>query len=217
MPGFFSEFDFCGPNHGSCRPRWNFDRDLASWIMGGAGAKGGGGWRFRGGRFFEQGELKYVILQLLDEKPRHGYEVIKELEERAGGAYAPSAGTVYPTLQHLEDLGYASVATEESGKKVYSITEEGRRHLAERRGHVDDIFERLAQFGSAILSDSMGEVHRAFKDVARATYASGSRHYRDSDVVAKVAEILGKAARDVEAAVREASGKAKDTKSASDL
>ncbi len=72
MPGFFSDFD-CGP--GSGRPRWNFDRDIASWIMGGAGAKGGG-WRFRGGRFFEQGELKYVILQLLDEKPRHGYEII---------------------------------------------------------------------------------------------------------------------------------------------
>jgi DNA-binding PadR family transcriptional regulator len=167
--------------------------------MGGAGPKGG--WR-RAGRFFEQGELKYVILQLLDEKPRHGYEIIKELEERAAGAYAPSAGTVYPTLQLLEDLGYASVATEESGKKVYSITEEGRKHLADRRGHVDDIFERLAQFGSTILSDAMGDVHRAFKDVARATYASGARHYGDKEVVAKVAEILKKAARDVEEAVR---------------
>ncbi|MGQ0643183.1 MAG: PadR family transcriptional regulator [Gemmatimonadaceae bacterium] len=200
MPGFFS-FD-CDETH-RCRPRWSFDRDFAAWFMGGAGPKGGG-WRYRGGRFFEQGELKYVILQLLDEKPRHGYEIIKELEERAGGAYAPSAGTVYPTLQLLEDLGYASVATEEGGKKVYSITEEGRKHLADRRGHVDDIFERLTQFGTTILSDAMGEVHRAFKDVARATYASGSRHYGDRDVIAKVAEILGKAARDVEAVFRDA-------------
>lgn len=205
MPGFFSDFDFDGAHRGSCRPRWSFDRDFSAWFMGGGGPKGGGGWRYRGGRFFEQGELKYVILQLLDEKPRHGYEVIKELEERAGGAYAPSAGTVYPTLQLLEDLGYASVATEEGGKKIYSITEDGRRHLAERRGHVDDIFERLAQFGSAILSDAMGDVHRAFKDVARATYASGARHYGDRDVVAKVAEILKRAARDVEDVVRASS------------
>jgi DNA-binding PadR family transcriptional regulator len=201
MPGFF-DFDFCGPHQGSTRPRWSFDRDFANWFMGGAGPKGGG-WRFKGGRFFEQGELKYVILQLLDEKPRHGYEVIKELEERAGGAYAPSAGTVYPTLQLLEDLGFASVATEESGKKIYSITEEGRKHLAERRSHVDDIFERLAQFGSTFLSDAMADVHRAFKDVARATYASGARNYRDRDVVGKVAEILKQAARDIEATVRE--------------
>ena len=207
MPRFFS-FD-CDDSHpGSCRPRWSFDRDFAAWFSGAAGPKGGG-WRFKGGRFFEQGELKYVILQLLDEKPRHGYEIIKELEERAGGAYAPSAGTVYPTLQLLEDLGYASVTTEESGKKVYSITEEGRKHLADRRGHVDDIFERLAQFGSTILSDTMADVHRAFKDVARATYASGSRHYRDRDVITKVAEILGKTAREIEGVFGEASERGK--------
>lgn len=206
MPGFFADWDCCGPG-GSSRPRWSFDKDFANWFTGGAGPKGG--WRFRGGRFFEQGELKYVILQLLDEKPRHGYDIIKELEERAGGAYAPSAGTVYPTLQLLEDLGYASVSIEEGGKKIYSITEEGRRHLTERRSHVDDIFERLASFGATILSDSVADVHRAFKDVARATYASGSRHFRDSDVVAKVADILKKAARDVEEVVREASERPK--------
>jgi DNA-binding PadR family transcriptional regulator len=205
MPGFFS-FD-CDDSHRG-RPRWNFDRDFAAWFTGGAGPKGGG-WRFKGGRFFEQGELKYVILQLLDEKPRHGYEIIKELEERAGGAYAPSAGTVYPTLQLLEDMGYASVRTEEGGKKIYSITEEGRKHLADRRSHVDDIFERLAQFGSTILSDAMGDVHRAFKDVARATYASGSRHYRDREVINKVADILRKAADEVESVFKEAPDRAK--------
>jgi DNA-binding PadR family transcriptional regulator len=202
MAGFFSDFDFCGGQERHGRPRWSFDRDFAAWFMGGSGGGGKSGWRFRGGRVFEQGELKYVILQLLDEKPRHGYDIIKELEERAGGAYAPSAGTVYPTLQLLEDLGYASVATEDSGKKIYSITEEGRRHLSERRGHVDDIFERLAQFGSTFLSDAMADVHRAFKDVARATYASGAQRYRDADVATRVADILGKAAREVEEVLR---------------
>ncbi|HEY7569243.1 MAG TPA: PadR family transcriptional regulator, partial [Gemmatimonadaceae bacterium] len=121
----------------------------------------------------------------------------------AGGAYAPSAGTVYPTLQLLEDLGYASVATEEGGKKIYSITEEGRKHLADRRTHVDDIFERLAQFGATFLSDTMADVHRAFKDVARATYAHGGRHFRDNDVIKRVSEILKQAAKDIEDVIHE--------------
>src|ERR687894_127278 len=88
---------------------------------GGWGAFGPGG---RGGplgarppRVFERGDLKYVILRLLDEKPRHGYDIIKELEERFGGAYTPSAGSVYPTLTMLEDLGYARARAEDGGKR----------------------------------------------------------------------------------------------------
>src|SRR5262245_23159033 len=70
----------------------------------------------RGGRMFDQGDLKFVILKLLAEKPRHGYEIIKELEERSGGRYTPSAGTVYPTLTLLEDMGYATASAEAGGK-----------------------------------------------------------------------------------------------------
>ena len=199
----FGDFDFCDPDRHHARPRWSFDKEFSSWFMGGAGPRHG--WKWKGGRFFEQGELKYVILQLLDEKPRHGYDIIKELEERAGGGYSPSAGTVYPTLQLLEDLGYASVSTEEGGKKIYSITDEGRKHLADRRSHVDDIFEKLAQFGAAFLSDTVADVHRAFKDVARATYAHGGRHFRDRDVVEKVSEILKRAAQEIESIIHEGS------------
>jgi DNA-binding PadR family transcriptional regulator len=147
---------------------------------------------------FEQGDLKYVILQMLAEKPRHGYEIIKELEERSGGSYAPSAGTVYPTLTLLEDLGYASVATEEGGKKVYSITDEGRKYLEENKDAVDDIFERIADIGSSFLSESMMDVNRAFGHVARATYATAPWHARDKDVASKLKEILEDAARRIE-------------------
>src|SRR5262245_30800963 len=79
-------------------------------------------------RIFEKGDLKSVILQLLKEKPRHGYEVIRALEERFGGFYSPSPGAVYPTLQMLEDLGYTSVVSQD-GKKVYTITDEGLKFL----------------------------------------------------------------------------------------
>lgn len=89
-----------------------------------------------GPRMFERGYLKYALLELLQERPKHGYEMMKNLEERMGGFYAPSAGAVYPTLQLLEDRGWATSETVE-GKKVYTITDEGRAALAEaiaRRG-----------------------------------------------------------------------------------
>jgi DNA-binding PadR family transcriptional regulator len=81
---------------------------------------------------FGRGDLKYALLDLLQERPKHGYEMIKELESRAGGFYTPSAGAVYPTLQLLEDRGWVSVETTE-GKKVYAITDAGRQALKERR------------------------------------------------------------------------------------
>ena len=175
---------------------WGFDPSAAGWFWAGKGRGRGG--PFKGGRIFEQGDLKYVILQLLAEKPRHGYEVIKELEDRVGGSYAPSAGTIYPTLSLLEDLGYASVATEEGGKKVYSITDEGRRYLEENKSAVDEIFERIADIGSSFLGEPMMEVNRAFGRVARATYATAPWHSHDKDVVDKIREILDDAAHRID-------------------
>jgi DNA-binding PadR family transcriptional regulator len=80
---------------------------------------------------FGRGDLKYALLDLLQERPKHGYEMIKELESRAGGFYTPSAGAVYPTLQMLEDRGWVTAETTE-GKKVYAITDAGRQALTER-------------------------------------------------------------------------------------
>jgi DNA-binding PadR family transcriptional regulator len=187
----------CSPSSG--HRGWGFDPDFMGWFGGGRRGRGG---PFRGGRMFEQGDLKYVILQLLDEKPRHGYEIIKALEERFGGMYSPSAGTVYPTLTLLEDLGYASVAVEEGGKKIYSITDEGRAYLAQNRSAVDDIFERISEFGSTFLSDAFADVNRAFKDVAQATYRGTPRVFRDKEAVAKIRETLQRAAKEIDEIVR---------------
>ncbi len=92
----------------------------------------------RPSRIFEKGDLKYVILNLLKDKPSHGYEIIRAMEERFHGFYTPSAGSVYPTLQMLEDMGYVS-SSERDGKKVYTITEEGKKFLDEQQGVVDKI------------------------------------------------------------------------------
>jgi DNA-binding PadR family transcriptional regulator len=188
-------YSSCGPGRG--RRRGGF----GAWAFAGPEA-----WAFRrgfrGGRFFEQGDLKYVILQLLAEKPRHGYEIIKALEEKFGGAYAPSAGAVYPTLAMLEDLGYAVVTPEEGGKKVYAITEEGRKYLSENQGTVDDLFERIADIGSSFLSDGMRDVGKALGRVASATFAPPARYLDDPEVTRRVCEILEQARRDIEDAAR---------------
>ena len=160
------------------------------------GGRWGGGGPFRGaGRVFGQGDLRYVILQLLAEKPRHGYDIIKELEERFSGAYSPSPGTVYPTLAMLEDQGFA-VARNEEGKKVYEITDEGRRYLAENRTVVDDLFERIASVGASLFGEPMMEVHRAMRDVAAAVYAHAGQS-AEPDKLRRIREALDKAAREV--------------------
>jgi DNA-binding PadR family transcriptional regulator len=198
-----SGFYDCG-RHGAGRHGWGwaFDAGSGPWFWGGGGRGRRRGGPFRGGRMFEQGDLKYVILQMLAEKPRHGYEIIKELEERFGGAYAPSAGTVYPTLALLEDIGYASVSLEEGGKKVYSITDEGRKYLEDNKGAVEDIFERIADFGASFLSDSMMEVNRAFGRVARATYATAPWHTKDAELARKLREILDDTAKKIDELTR---------------
>ena len=187
----------CNPGRG--RGNWSFDPEFMSWFGGGRRGRGG---PFRGGRMFEQGDLKYVILQLLEEKPRHGYEIIKELEERFGGMYSPSAGTVYPTLTLLEDLGFASVSVEEGGKKTYAITDEGRAYLQQNKSAVDDIFERISELGSTFLSDAVMDVNRAIKNVAQATYRGAPRVFRDKEAVTKIRETLERAAREIEDIVR---------------
>lgn len=187
----------CGGGHGAGRGGWGwgFDPGAGAWFWGGHGRGRGGP---RRGRVFEQGDLKYVILKLLAEKPRHGYEIIKELEERFGGTYAPSAGTVYPTLALLEDLGYATVTPEEGGKKVYSITPAGEKYLEENKSAVEDIFERIQDFGTSFLSESMMDVNRAFGRLARATYTTVPWQSGDKSVTTALKEILERAAGEIE-------------------
>ncbi len=193
--------EHCGSRKGHGAGRggwgWGFDPGSGAWFWGGQGRGRGG--PFRRGRVFEQGDLKYVILRLLSEKPRHGYEIIKELEERFGGTYAPSAGTVYPTLALLEDLGYATVSPEEGGKKVFSITPDGEKYLEENKSAVEDIFERISSFGSSILSDSMMEVNKAFGRLARATYTTVPWQSNDKGVASELKRILEEAANAIEA------------------
>jgi DNA-binding PadR family transcriptional regulator len=191
----------CGPRDREGAGRgwdWRADPNFGAFFFGG-GHRRGGPWR--GGRMFEQGGLKFVILRLLDEKPRHGYEIIKELEERSGGRYTPSPGTVYPTLTMLEEMGFATATVEEGGKKVYAITDAGRQHLAENKGAVDEVIDRLALVGASIFGEQMRPAHEAMAALGR-TYMHVTMHRTaDPAYTAKVVEVLKRASADLEALV----------------
>jgi DNA-binding PadR family transcriptional regulator len=126
---------------------------LAAGFMAGPGRGGAG---FRAGRKLGGGDLQLLILSLLAEKPSHGYELIKALEERSGGFYIPSPGMIYPALTYLEEIGYATVETEGT-KKRYCITDEGRGYLEQNRSLVEAMLSELDN-----ISGKMARVRRAF-------------------------------------------------------
>lgn len=126
--------------------RWAAPRGFGRFGGGGCGpGRHGGGW-MRTGRILAQGDLRLVILALLAERPRHGYDLIRAIEERSAGAYSPSPGVIYPTLTFLEEAGYATVQ-DEGARKLYAITDAGRRVLEENRALADALLGRIAQSG----------------------------------------------------------------------
>src|SRR5262245_42564328 len=174
---------------------------------GGWGAWGGGGPEGPGfkWRFFDRGDLKYVILRMLKTKPMHGYEVMRALEEESGGWYKASPGSVYPTLQMLEDQGFVS-AREEDGKKVYSITEDGKKHLEENSHVVDEIVDRVADFTNRYFRTEMADLTKSFSRLAQVTFERTVKWPGDADVIAQVKEILQRATHDMEAVRPKAQG-----------
>jgi DNA-binding PadR family transcriptional regulator len=149
---------------------------------------------------FQKGDLKYVILDLIKDKPRHGYEVIRILEERSHGLYAPSPGAVYPTLQLLEEMGYVSSA-EQDGKKVYSITEEGRHFLSERGDFAEGIKKHLKEWWGGgdpgDIRDTVAEYGKIGQMLAR--------RFRglDAEKMRRVREVLSRAYTEIEGIVQE--------------
>lgn len=102
-----------------------------------------------GRRIFEHGELRHVVLALLAEQPRHGYDIIRAIDQRTGGAYCPSPGVIYPTLQLLQDVGHAVPATGGETRNSYAITAEGRAFLELNRMLVGDLLARMDEIGRA--------------------------------------------------------------------
>jgi len=164
---------------------------------------------FRGERFtrgpwrespFQKGDLKYVILDLLKDKSRYGYEIIRALEERSYGLYKPSPGVVYPTLQMLEEMGYAS-STDRDGKKVYTITEEGLGFLAERKDLADEVKSHMKRHWNpdniGVIVQMIGDFGQLAKLIRR-----GGRH-ADPEKMRRIREVASRAYHEVEAILEE--------------
>ena len=166
----------------------------------------GGGETMRAGRMLAQGDLQLIALALIAEQPRHGYEIIKLLEEKTSDWYSPSPGIVYPTLTYLEDAGYVTAQTE-GAKKLYAITDEGRAHLDENRDFVDAVLERLAFIGERVtrMRRRFGgddEDRRGMPPLVRAALenlreVAAKRLDDDAEAEAKVVEVLARAAAEL--------------------
>ena len=152
--------------------------------------------RRRRRQWFESGDMKYVILKLLNDKPRHGYEVMKELEEQLHGCYSPSPGTVYPTLQWLEDGGLV-VAKDVEGKKVYEVTAAGRQFLEEHKDVVDEIFERVQDAVDRAFGGPMAELNRAMGRLMKTVYRAAWRA-RDDATRKRLADMVSRVIAEVE-------------------
>ena len=116
--------------------------------------RGGGGGGRGGRRMFGPGDLKLVLLALIEEKPRHGYELIKELEQKFGGAYAPSPGSIYPTLTLLEELGHVRSTTTDGTKRLYTITADGGRYLRDNEAALNGAMARMEMAARAVSGET---------------------------------------------------------------
>jgi DNA-binding PadR family transcriptional regulator len=143
---------------------------------------------------FKKGDLKYVILDLLDQKARYGYEVIWVLKDISNGFYTPSAGTVYPTLQMLKDRGYASVTLRDK-KKIYSITDKGREFFAENKEFAEEIKHRMR--GSWNPDDmkhiigmmrGFGDLHKLIRQARKA----------DAETISSIIDVISRAYDQIE-------------------
>ncbi len=191
---------------GRHRGHHGFGRFGKGFMEGGMGGRG-----FGMGRKLASGDLQLLILKLLDEKSRYGYEIIKELDERSKGFYVPSPGMVYPALTYLEEIGYATVAID-GARKLYSITDAGKEHLAKNLDAADDLItqfgrvgERMDRVRRALDADETAEqsdherrgsreLHRARRDLK---LALADKWHSSREEQRRIAAILTKAAAEI--------------------
>ncbi len=148
---------------------------------------------------FEQGDLRFVVLKLISEKPSHGYEIIKAIEDRLGGAYAPSPGVIYPTLTLLEEMGTIQVQETDGPRKLYAITSDGEALLRDKEATVSAIFERMADINTRHGGVPAPQIIRAMENVKTALRLRTSRGPLSAEELARITAILDEAAKAVDA------------------
>ena len=167
-------------------------------MEGGPGGWGGGHRGRERKRMFSGGELRLVLLRLIADEPRHGYELIKAIEEMTGGDYAPSPGIVYPTLTMLEDMGLIAEQKSKESKKIFEATEEGRAHLQENAEEVEELIERLEGHGHKRRRGERPEIGRAIGNLMTALRNRIANEGWNERLLNEVIDILDEAAQRIE-------------------
>ena len=152
----------------------------------------------RRGRMFRRGELRLVLLHLIAEEPRHGYDLIRQIEEMTGCHYAPSPGIVYPTLTLMAEVDLIGETLGEDGKKIYSITERGSARLAEEQEQIDHILERLDGVSKMGEASDGASIRRAMHNLKSAVRIRLASENKGSDKILDVAAIIDEAASRIE-------------------
>ncbi|HET7412482.1 MAG TPA: PadR family transcriptional regulator, partial [Pararhizobium sp.] len=156
----------------------------------------------RGGRhrhrLFDYGELRLLLLAMIAERPWHGYELIKAIEERFGGSYTPSPGVIYPTLAWLDDMGYAAIEPTDGGRKRYHITAEGEAFLVANRAAADELLSRVGRSGADGGGPVPAPVVRAMENLKLAMRLRLRRGPLDQAAAETISAALDAAAQAVE-------------------
>ena len=148
----------------------------------------------------ERGEIRYLVLEAIAQQPRHGYEIIQHIEQRASGAYRPSPGVIYPTLQMLEELEHAKVV-EQDGRKVYTITDAGRRELEENRRAVDDFYQRFEEEPWETYAEDFHDLMRGVSRLVKAFRRGPGRSGLTPETIRAVRKALDEAIEKIEDAL----------------
>ena len=175
-----------------------FGGEDAEELRGEAEARGERGRRGRRGRMFAPGELRLALLALIDENPSHGYELIKAIEEMTGGAYAPSPGAVYPTLQLLEDEGAIAEAEAEGAKKPFAATDQGRAELETRKDEVEALMRRLGRHGERTTTVRSHDVFRAMGNLGSVLKNRARAGKLDERTINEIVDMIDEMAKRIE-------------------
>ena len=149
-------------------------------------------------RMFGSGELRLVLLKLIADQPRHGYDLIRAIEELTGGQYAPSPGVVYPTLTLLQDMGLIEEAEGEGSRKNFAATDEGRQHLEERSEEVDALFERLEDLKPSHAGEGTAPLWRAMRNLGMAVRQRAGRGNLTEETLYEAAALIDELAQKIE-------------------
>jgi DNA-binding PadR family transcriptional regulator len=145
----------------------------------------------------ERGEIRFLVLDAIKEKPRHGYEVIQHIEERARGSYRPSPGVIYPTLQMLEELGHANVV-EQDGRKAYAITDAGRTELAQNARAVEDFYGRAEDEPWEAYAEDVGDLMRRVARLLKTFKLAARRGRLAPETLRAIGKVLDEAIAGIE-------------------